>query len=305
MKITQIKWKGLYACCLENELLKAVFLPQCGGKTVSLVYKPADFEAAAQTYRPYLQIKYPQIPFDEGDASGFDEAFPTIIEAAGGEKTDNGFYMDHGEIWRAPFEVQVCDERLEMFYESYSNAYVYRKTVWLEQNRLCFAIYIENLRERVFPCTWTFHGLMRYEEDMRLFYPDEVTRFLNVENSKELGMNGTFWQTDAGYDFTKVPPRVADTELKYYAAEPVREGRCGYIYPSQHVRCTLEYNADSLPYLGMWITAGKFRGDYNCAWEPSNGFYDGIETAVKNGKYTRLKKGEPLEITYSLRLETI
>ena len=57
----------------------------------------------------------------------------------------------------------------------------------------------------------------------------------------------------------------------------------------------LEYDAEKLPYLGVWITAGGFQGDYNCALEPTNGFYDSISKAAGNGKLPVLGAGESME----------
>ena len=44
----------------------------------------------------------------------------------------------------------------------------------------------------------------------------------------------------------------------------------------------IEWDNNVLPYLGFWITAGGFRGDYNCAWEPSSGYYDSVSRALRN-----------------------
>ena len=68
----------------------------------------------------------------------------------------------------------------------------------------------------------------------------------------------------------------------------------------------LHYDVKKLPYLGVWITAGGFEGDYNCALEPSNGFYDGIGRAEKNCRLPVLKAGEAMdfELVVSLSVKS-
>ncbi len=58
----------------------------------------------------------------------------------------------------------------------------------------------------------------------------------------------------------------------------------------------LGWDKDKLPYLGFWITDGGFRGDYNCALEPSTGYYDSIDIATKNGKVSYLLPNEVFEL---------
>ena len=64
----------------------------------------------------------------------------------------------------------------------------------------------------------------------------------------------------------------------------------------------MSYDAGILPYFGVWITAGGFQGDYNCALEPSSGFYDGIGNARRLGKLPVLGAGEGMEFAISVAL---
>lgn len=102
-------------------------------------------------------------------------------------------------------------------------------------------------------------------------------------------------------DFYSVPLENSKTMVKYYAASPIHNGVCEYFYPSKKMECRIIYDETKLPYLGCFITAGGFQGDYNCALEPANGYYDSIETAIKNGKCYYLRKRETL--TFSIDLE--
>lgn len=68
------------------------------------------------------------------------------------------------------------------------------------------------------------------------------------------------------------------------------------------MRCTLKYDANKLPYLGVWITAGGYRGDYNCALEPATGFYDDVPRTIKNGTIRVLEPGGEFAFTLEISL---
>lgn len=50
------------------------------------------------------------------------------------------------------------------------------------------------------------------------------------------------------------------------------------------------------------VSAGGFRGDYNCALEPANGYYDDIRIAHRNQSLYYLRKGKPLQFTLELEV---
>lgn len=275
---------------LQNECLEAVLLPGLGGKVASLRRRENGFEAAAQSAVPYRPA-YFGAPFAEFDASGLDDAFPCIDPSVRTADGREYVYPDHGEIWSAAFSHTSDAVGAHLVYESGHLPYRYEKDVHLWGDALVTDIRI-TLADGAppFPCLWTYHGLMRYEEDMRVEFPaGDILPLCGIGEGE-------------AYDVTRVPPRNSGAAVKYYASEPVKEGRCGLLYPSQGMACRLEYDAEKLPYLGFWVTAGGFRGDYNCALEPSNGFYDGIDTAEKNGRLPLLTKETPLSFRLSVRL---
>lgn len=302
--ITNIRWKNVGGIQMENEWLKVVILPCLGGKLASVYYKETGFELAAQSKEAEYQIPRIDSQFSEYDASGLDEAFPNVVEAKVSYENGEWIYPDHGEIWSSPMEYRIEGEEVVLSYESKRFYYTYEKRVSLKENRIGMDYKIENQKEEVFPCLWTFHGLIRYEEDMELLYPKEVKSFENVLPCSELGRAGRHIPLDnQEYDFCKVPLRNAFTMVKYYADQKLEEGFCGCRYPSQGMEYLLEYDAKKLPYLGIWITAGGFRGDYNCAIEPSNGYYDDIFIADKNKSLYRLEKEKPLIFRINISIQ--
>lgn len=289
---------------LENEKLKIGLEPALGGKIVSFFHKGKGFELAAQRSGSLEELPSPGDSFAPY-AFGMDDAFPNID----GEKIDwqgrELFYPDHGEIWSAAFEViEVSRDRVSLKWISGRFGYRYQKLLHLDGDTLQLCCRITNESGAELPCFWTWHGLVRYEEDMRVLWPSGTSGFLNVQANGFLGRAGARYDVqNSKYDFTRVPGIKPASTAKYYVEHPVSQGCCGLHYPSQGVTLTMEYDSELLPYLGFWVTAGGFQGDYNCALEPTNGFYDSISAARENGKLPRLQPGESMALELKLMLK--
>lgn len=293
---------------LENEILRVKIYPEMGGKIISFFHKGKIFEAAAQ------QRKSEEKSARKGFARyayGFDDAFPNIDEEDFVWNNRKLHYPDHGEIWNARFLERECGQNFyKMVWESEKFAYRYEKEFRLVGNSLFIHYHIVNTGVEELPAIWTWHGLMRYEEGMEILFPKGTRRCRNVLEDKVLGAAGTVYPCRGSvYDFSKVPAAASGRAVKYYV-EPEREKeiiskyfvRCGFFYPSSRIYCLLRYDLKKLPYLGVWITAGGFFWDYNCALEPTNGFYDGVGRAAANKRLPVLAPGESMDFDLEIAL---
>lgn len=304
------QFQNVTAVVLENEWIRVKVLPAKGGKLASVYSKPKDFELLFQNPKPQYGEAKLYSPFEQYEACGFDDAFPSIDAGdvrVGGEYVA---YPDHGEIWSAPFEYCVKEERVELFCHSAILPYRYTKTIQLERDSVVCSYEITNTGEVEFPYLWAFHCLVNYRENMRLILPESVEQVENVCASPLLGAVGEKYRfpTDTVQggktgDFRTVLPANPPSYAKYYAVGAVKQGVCGYEYPTEKVRALITYDAQKLPYLGFWITTGGFRGDCNCALEPATGYYDSIATAQKNGCCSVLKPNETFDFNIKIALQ--
>lgn len=289
---------------MENEMLRIVVLPGLGGKIASIYRKDLQFEAAAQNEKGIYDLPARGADFSKYDASGCDDAFPSVDRGEIHYGGKHFLYPDHGDIWTAGMEYSVEDDGIRLKCKGDPLPYSYEKFLTLKDSSVTIHYEVRNTSEYKFPCMWTFHGLFKYEEDMEIIYPEGVKRFLNVLDSPELGVkNECLDLENSRYDFCKVPPPASKTMLKYYVSGKVKEGRCGYRYHKSKIECILEYDAEKLPYLGMWITAGGYRGDHNCALEPSTSFYDEVSYALENESIHILDKKSPLTFDMKISVE--
>lgn len=303
-KISEIAWMGEEALLLENSKLRLVLLPALGGKAASLFHKETGFELMEQNrlggYHRPASLKD---SFDDYDVSGFDDAFPTIIPTTLSYEGASFAYPDHGEIWMRKMNVSTDNHCVTLFCQGQSAEYDYEKTIGLEEDKAVFSYRIRYNGNHPWPCLWAMHGLVRYEENMRLIYPAGTATIMNAADSPQLGKEGKIWDIHTPeYNFFAVPSYDSNAALKYYVNGRVAEGLCGYYYPSSNVSCLITFDPEQLPYLGFWVTAGGHFSGHNLAFEPANGYYDGIETALANHAIPILHKGEELSIAFSIRL---
>lgn len=314
---------------LENEWLSAVILPGKGGKVVSLFGKETGKEILFQNKKGRFGQAQFGSSFGDFEACGFDDAFPnvdaeTVKVPETVEKTERVVipdigevseqklrrktakpgitelaYPDHGEIWSASFISEITRQGVSLRYHSARFQYDYRKHFSLHKNRLHCEYEIINQGDRELPCIWTMHCLVSIEKGMRLVFPKGVTQIQNVFACKTLGKAEQIYAFPEDliqgrtYQFDRIPKSGM---VKYYAAGTVKEGTCGYDYPKSGTSVRYFYDRAKLPYLGCWITAGGYRGDWNCALEPCTGYYDSVGKAKRlTGERPVLKKGEKME----------
>jgi galactose mutarotase-like enzyme len=307
--ILETEFKNCKAIQLENEDLRVVVLPYLGGKIASLYKKDKDFELVYQNKEEVYRKAKVYDNFAEFDASGFDDAFPSIDEGMVKFKNNKVLYPDHGEIWTGTFDFNIVGDTVELYFTSTILSYNYKKIIFLNENLLEIKYEIVNTGKENLPCIWAAHYLVNCHEDMELILPESTDLAMNVCKSKHLGEIGDLHSYPITkdcygneYRLDKVFPHSANKYEKYYICNPISEGKCGIYYPHKDVAYLLHFDKEKLPYIGFWVTEGGFRGDYNCALEPSNGFYDSIDRAKLEGKLYELRVGENLNFTIGIEL---
>ncbi len=273
---------------LSSDSLSVLVFPERGGKLASIREKSGGSELLYQSRGDYPPLS-PGMPFSEGDASGFDDVFPSMgEECCFSDAGKNLNLPDHGEIWTARMEVDAADDRSVRMH-TFGKAFPYRydKTISLQDNHVRVRIMVTNQGKEPFPGIWVCHCLMRVEPEMRFEFPAESER---IEC-----LSGCSWPPDGKSpenlrELQPVPP--SGTMMKFYFRDPVKKGECAAVYPRSGVRAVLRFSPEQLPYLGFWITNGGYRGEANFAFEPASGYYDTLGKAAETGTLPLIAPGK-------------
>ncbi len=285
-------YKGLPALRLENEYLSLVFLPDYACKMASLVKKDSGREFLFQSPSDKLTPPPYGAAFSAYDSSGFDEVLPSIDACPYPCGAYQGVPIpDHGEVWALKWQYALHPgaDGLTAWVKSPKLPYQFTRDLTLHENEIRMHYTLENLSDEPFEFIWTPHCLLNCSPHTVLVLPDNLTEMMTVEHStRTLGP----WGSRHPYPLTKTPDGVpADMSKtqpasdksceKFYFTQKNTQGWCAVKHTDNGDTLTYRYDADKVPYLGVWKTQGGYRGDYNIALEPCTGVYDDLYVAHK------------------------
>ena len=290
------RYKDLLAVIVESDILMATFLPYNGAKMASLYDKIGKRELLCQadgdTYRPIgLYSSY-----IDGECSAFDDMFPTIDPYTPDFGPRSGIdYIDHGEVCRSPFVYAIKDNSLVMSFTSQRLSYTYLKTVSLTDDgyiKLSYDIKNNDTSSIPFDYLWAAHIMIAaveggqivtsYSEgdDVEVMFDDFSRygkRWDKLKYSTDMLRSNTYSENGDAY--------------KLYFTNPAPEGKLSYIYPDKSA-LTLTYDSKILPYIGVWMNNGHFKGMYNVAPEIASIPYDAPQEAAKRGIQSFIEAGK-------------
>ncbi len=312
----QTVYKGLTAWKLENDVLCAAFLPGYACKMASLVHKKTGREFLFQSSDETLRVPEYGASFADYDSSGFDEVFPSIDACPYPDGAWKGLPIpDHGEVWALPWESVCAPNGLSIKAVVHSPVfpYIFSKNISLKGNEIIFEYRVENTATEEFKFIWTPHCLLNCSAATRILTPAQLTQVMTVEHStKHLGPWGTLHNypltTDVRglkMDLSATEPRSVCNCEKFYFTDKNTAGWCGIEHTDTHEKLIYTYDAEKVPYLGIWKTQGGYRGDYNIALEPCTGIYDDLYVANKIRRAAVIGPQSGYEWDFKMKVESI
>ncbi len=165
--------------------------------------------------------------------------------------------------------------------------------MYLEDNALVLEYSLKNNTLQKHYYLWAFHGLMNFDDNTEMYF-DFSGEIENVIDA-----------TEYGFDFKKLYEYPDKSQNKFYFKNEVENGSCGLIYKNQGLKLQYDFDTNINKYVGVWITKGGFKNEYNVAIEPASGYYDSLERAFKNNKVSSIEPGEELYWSLKLSIEDI
>jgi galactose mutarotase-like enzyme len=260
----------------ENVLIQTgecslAILPRLGGKIASLRLNDLELlQAPLAPYAPRTQT----MPFDAGDASGWDECLPSVaaceIETAAGTTS----IPDHGDLWRIEWQPVASSENAVILRgQCFSLPLVLERSVALSEANTasgkCWKLHLNytvtNIGTHPAPWSWAAHPLFTAEAGDRILLPNSITT-LRLEGSGRgrLGNPGesVTWPIaqliDGGRSDLSLaqPPESAIGDKLFAGPLSDAENWCVLERPQARVRITVTHNPKATPYLGLWICHG-------------------------------------------------
>lgn len=301
--ITTQACSGMAQVILDNGRIRATVLPELGGKMSSLIRAATGREFLRQPASRPLKPAVYGAAFENYDASGFDECFPTIAacEYAGG--SFNGLALpDHGELWSSRWQFEVHGEELWLATAGRRLPYIFHKRIRLEDEAVILQYKLESVTDAPFYYLWSAHPLLKVDPGCRIMLPKEVTNVL-VESSRnqrlgESGHSGRWPRTrladGAETDLSVLGAPSRHTADKLFTPR-LSNGACALYYPDSSESISFHFNSAIVPYLGIWVCEGGWpnpeEGHYTAALEPCTSREDSLAEAIGRGECAQIQPG--------------
>ena len=294
-EISPITWHTFDALALDSAEMRVVLVPELGGKIVSIFDRTCQREWLVPSLRTPRRIVY-GASFVEQDMSGWDEMFPTIVPCT----VDGIAYPDHGEVWALPWRVEQAAGEVVLAVNGMAWPYSFSRSAALVSPRILELSYrLKNNAGTPFPCLWAAHPQFAATPATRIALPagTEVINVIAYDPvwgsagerhpwPKARGGDGAVW------DLARVRPAENHTCRKFYLPPEQPVSEVALVDEGKGCLLRMSWSSAELPYLGLWVDEGMYHHLPVAAPEPSNGYYDGLDRAIHNGRVLLLAPGE-------------
>lgn len=249
------------------------------------------------------------MPFDAGDASGWDECLPSVAACELATSEGMAGIPDHGDLWRVPWTVSAATaSACTVAGKCFSLPLELERTANLTEiengARLHLQYTLRNFGKHAAPWSWAAHPLFAVEPGDRILLPHSI-RSLLVEwsGNGRLGKPGADVQwpfadrAESGHiDLGVVQAAESKIADKLFAG-PLAENEnwCALERDSLGLRIQVSFDPAATPFLGLWLCYGgwpsrKGPKQMCVALEPSTAPVDSLADA---GSWSRqLMPGE-------------
>jgi hypothetical protein len=161
----------LEAIQMRGQDLVVSVIPALGGKISSIRWLGKEL-LAHNPRKPFRPARY-AAPYEDYDASGFDECLPTIGPCQYLEYPWEGAELpDHGEVWSLPWDCQIEADGLYLRTQGIRMPYIFEKWITLPQPGVMHIRYaLTNLAPFPFRYLWSAHPLFAPQPGMRIYLP--------------------------------------------------------------------------------------------------------------------------------------
>ncbi len=308
MSVKETTYRDVRALEVDSGSVRALFLPDNGSRFISLIDQKNGREWMASESGEHYKPIWEETSYIEGDVCGMDDMFPTIDPEIAPVKEGVRVgveYNDHGEVARHPFAWRIEGDKAIMSFTSSRLAYRYEKTCYAGENgEIVFDYHIENLSDDPFPFLWAGHCMLAHEEggEVLLPYAPGAKGEICFDEDGEYGVRGT--QLTVNGDMLRSRTFTPEgNAYKFYYLDPTPEGWIKYRVGDRAF--VMEYDKELIPYVGVWMNNGKFKG-FPCATpEPCTVAFDKVSEGEKRGMRSVIPPRGSFDFTLKVSVQDI
>jgi hypothetical protein len=168
---------------------------------------------------------------------------------------------------------------------------------------------VVNTGQAPLACLWASHPQFTVNAESQLLLPAAVHDIVNVRAGNRLGDFGRRFAWPAATDANGAPIRLDRVGAarnrdcrKFYVPPELATDWAALHQPDTGRWLRLEWDAEQIPYVGIWVDEGAVNPEPTLAIEISNGFHDSLETAWENQRFLGIAPGEEASWQVILRI---
>ena len=292
--IKKARYDGMSTLVLENDLVRAVVVPELGARILSLIYKPSETNFA--WHSPDAPLEKPKAELE--NVSGFFDCVPTTDPCTfKGRNLPLG-----GEVSSVPWRILKTERtskaaliRAEAKCSIYP--FVIRKEISLTKNKPVLSLKYElrNTSNETLEYHYSSHNTLQVSPFHRLVLPSEVSKV-------KLGYEGQFGKMGEEIPWPEAPDRKGERidvskirdpcekTMENLYTDRLKEKWCALVNESRKEAIGFRFEGDALPYILLCTNNSGWRGYYFAAIEPVTGRPDNLDVAVNQWQdYATLK----------------
>jgi galactose mutarotase-like enzyme len=248
---------------LANEAISLSIAPELGGRIVSLRDRISRREwLDGWTPVSKRRIWQPTDPanFETGPGAGIDECLPTVLACKVGRK----LLPDHGELWNQVPDFDVDPKGgFSCRWDLKCLPLGFERRISLGKNEVRFDYRIENRADAPTPFLWAWHPLFTWKRGDQIRTSEKTCLSPG-------GRDLLPWpHAQPGNDLSRAFFQQGATPAAKVFLGPLSKGRAE-IHASNGARLALTWPTAFIPYAGIWITRGFWKGLHHWAIEPTN-----------------------------------
>ncbi len=275
---------------LENDLLRLDIAPGIGGRGVSLIHRPTDYEFLWCNQALKLEALDPFSEYDPNFYGGIDELLPNDIP----EMVNGVNSPDHGELWTTTFDYRVDGDALVLAGGFPIIGLTYERRIALRDGEpiveLGYRITNPTAERKVF--LWKLHAALNIEPGDRIVCPAGKAVVPDLEWSRWHTLEPFNWPDIEGQRADVVPE--PDNTVDFLHLYELRDGRIAW--QSRAKGLTFEYRFDTtvFPYAWYFASYGGFDGHVMAILEPCTTMPLSVGEAAALGQCSVLESGQEL-----------
>lgn len=296
------------ALVLENARLRAVVLPELGGRVWELEDRIRGRQWIWHREGVPLAVQTAGAAYDEVWAGGWEELFPNDAPAS----FEGRILPDHGEWWTLPWTVDASSAGEEAVVHLSATSSVVKATcakvfrLPADAATLDVTYGIRSKEPLPFHFLFKQHLPIALTPSCRLQLPGGQVEAVDPSFGTWLPGPGPFtWplalREGRERDLRSVPPReAAEREFVYVTDLP--EPWCGVDDLRCRASLRMDFEADGFPFLWLFLSYGGWRETYTAVLEPCTNMPKDLEEAVRRGQSAHLLPGAEFRTTVSVTL---